>query len=79
MNSLASQYNLRHEDNPVVFFDVSIGINSIACIFIGGFAVGRIKMELFADVVPKVKKVSSVNYIFRPLKTSGNYARENLR
>ena len=30
-------------DNPVVFFDISIG----------GQAVGRIKMELFADVVPK--------------------------
>ena len=29
--------------NPVVFFDVSIG----------GQGVGRIKMELFADVVPK--------------------------
>lgn len=29
--------------NPVVFFDISIG----------GQAVGRIKMELFADVVPK--------------------------
>lgn len=29
--------------NPIVFFDISIG----------GHAVGRIKMELFADVVPK--------------------------
>lgn len=29
--------------NPIVFFDVSIG----------GQEVGRIKMELFADVVPK--------------------------
>ena len=29
--------------NPIVFFDISIG----------GQAVGRIKMELFADVVPK--------------------------
>ena len=29
--------------NPIVFFDVSIG----------GQNVGRIKMELFADVVPK--------------------------
>ncbi|KAI3426401.1 hypothetical protein D9Q98_008771 [Chlorella vulgaris] len=29
--------------NPVVFFDVSIG----------GVAAGRIKMELFADIVPK--------------------------
>ena len=30
-------------DNPIVFFDVSIG----------GQAAGRIKMELFADVVPR--------------------------
>ena len=29
--------------NPVVFFDISIG----------GISVGRIKMELFADIVPK--------------------------
>ncbi|CAK0796554.1 unnamed protein product [Prorocentrum cordatum] len=33
----------RHPDNPVVFFDISIG----------GHPVGRIKMELFRDVVPK--------------------------
>mmetsp|Transcript_61875 Transcript_61875/g.188944 ORF Transcript_61875/g.188944 Transcript_61875/m.188944 type:complete len:186 (-) Transcript_61875:58-615(-) len=33
----------RHADNPVVFFDISIG----------GHPVGRIKMELFRDVVPK--------------------------
>jgi peptidyl-prolyl isomerase H (cyclophilin H) len=31
------------EQNPIVFFDVSIG----------GQPQGRIKMELFADVVPK--------------------------
>jgi peptidyl-prolyl isomerase H (cyclophilin H) len=35
--------NLRHSDNPVVFFDISIG----------GSPSGRIYMELFADVVPK--------------------------
>jgi peptidyl-prolyl isomerase H (cyclophilin H) len=29
--------------NPVVFFDISIG----------GMEVGRIKMELFADICPK--------------------------
>lgn len=29
--------------NPVVFFDITIG----------GHAVGRIKMELFADIVPR--------------------------
>jgi len=34
---------VRHPDNPVVFFDVSIG----------GHAIGRIKMELFKDVTPK--------------------------
>ena len=33
----------RHGDNPVVFFDVSIG----------GQPVGRIVMELFKDVVPR--------------------------
>lgn len=33
----------RNFNNPIVFFDISIG----------GFPVGRIKMELFADVVPK--------------------------
>jgi peptidyl-prolyl isomerase H (cyclophilin H) len=31
-----------HPDNPVVFFDVSIG----------GVDAGRIKMELFKDIVP---------------------------
>jgi peptidyl-prolyl isomerase H (cyclophilin H) len=29
--------------NPIVFFDITIG----------GHQVGRVKMELFADVVPK--------------------------
>jgi len=43
-SSLSALYGLRHPDNPVVFFDISIG----------GFPAGRIKMELFADVVPKV-------------------------
>jgi peptidyl-prolyl isomerase H (cyclophilin H) len=33
----------RHPENPVVFFDVTIG----------GHSVGRVKMELFRDVVPK--------------------------
>ena len=32
-----------NKSNPIVFFDISIG----------GTDVGRIKMELFADVVPK--------------------------
>jgi peptidyl-prolyl isomerase H (cyclophilin H) len=34
--------NLRHPDNPVVFFEISIGNENI----------GRIYMELFADVTP---------------------------
>jgi len=35
--------NLRHQDNPVVFFDI----------LIGGFSAGKIYMELFHDVVPR--------------------------
>jgi len=35
--------NLRHPDNPVVFFDISVDDNPI----------GKIYMELFTDVVPK--------------------------
>lgn len=34
---------LRHPENPVVFFDIMVGTTEI----------GRMKMELFADVVPK--------------------------
>eukprot|EP01068_Selenidium_serpulae_P007351 Selendium_serpulae@DN4686_c0_g1_i4.p1 len=34
---------IRHPDNPIVFFDISIG----------NHAVGRIKMELFKDTTPK--------------------------
>lgn len=34
---------LRHPDNPVVFMDVTAG----------GAPLGRIKMELYADTVPK--------------------------
>lgn len=40
-NQIQSQ--LRHPNNPVVFFDITIGTTEV----------GRIKMELFADVVPK--------------------------
>jgi len=40
--------------NPLVFFDITLG----------GEPLGRIKFELFADVVP------------RQLKTSGNSAQE---
>lgn len=39
----ASTATLLHRDNPVVFLDVSIG----------GQAAGRIKIELFAHLVPK--------------------------
>ena len=35
---------IRDINNPVVFFDITIG----------GYPSGRIKMELFADVCPKV-------------------------
>jgi peptidyl-prolyl isomerase H (cyclophilin H) len=35
--------NLRHPDNPIVFFDIAINGNPI----------GRIHMELFANIVPK--------------------------
>lgn len=37
------QSKLRHPNNPVVFFDIAIGSTEV----------GRIKMELFADVTPK--------------------------
>ena len=43
MAQLADRYELLHPDNPVVFFDVSIG----------GHSMGRITMELFAHIVPK--------------------------
>lgn len=43
MVSLSQIYNLKHPENPVVFFDISIG----------GHAAGRIKIELYADLVPK--------------------------
>ena len=48
---------MRHSDNPVVFFDISIGNSWIVINIneIGGYPSGRIKMELFADVVPKVR------------------------
>ena len=43
MATLSERYELLHEDNPVVFFDCTIG----------GHSAGRIVMELFAHVVPK--------------------------
>ncbi len=65
--------------NPIVFFDVTIG----------GHQVGRIKMELFADVVPKTAEnfryfffatlliVLSEAYIISLLINLGNFARES--
>ena len=47
--SMYQQYNLRNANNPVVFFDITIGT----------FQAGRIVMELFADVVPKVRDEST--------------------
>ena len=38
-----SRVNVSKPSNPIVFFDISIG----------GQSVGRITMELFADVVPR--------------------------
>ena len=40
---MAGEQNVEKQTNPIVFFNVSIG----------GQDMGRIKMELFADVVPK--------------------------
>ena len=37
------QSQLRHPNNPVVFFDISIGTTEV----------GRVKFELFADITPK--------------------------
>jgi len=41
--------------NPIVFFDINIGKFDFKIIINskGGHKAGRIKMELFADVVPK--------------------------
>ena len=41
--SMAGEQSVEKQSNPIVFFDVSIG----------GQDMGRIKMELFGDVVPK--------------------------
>lgn len=40
---MASPVLKRHPDNPVVFFDITLG----------GEPLGRVKMELFKDVVPR--------------------------
>ena len=61
----AAQYTLRHSENPVVFFDISIG----------GFPAGTIKIELFADVVPKV--TFNLANLCRLLKTSASFALES--
>ena len=41
--SLGDRYDLLDNDNPVVFFDITIG----------GHSAGRITMELFSHMVPK--------------------------
>lgn len=43
---------IRSTSNPVVFFDITIGL-LFSINVQGGHKAGRIKMELFADVVPK--------------------------
>lgn len=48
---------IRDVNNPVVFFDIKMGMRIIVIvnfIFTGGYPAGTIKMELFADVCPKV-------------------------
>ena len=40
---MAGEQSTEKQSNPIVFFDISIG----------GQDMGRIKMELFGDVVPK--------------------------
>lgn len=60
-NSKLSKTTLLHENNPVVFFDISIS----------GHLIGRIKIELFAHIVPKTAEN------FRQLCT-GEYKKNNL-
>ena len=40
---LLAGLQLRHSNNPITFFDVSLG----------GHSLGRIRTELFADVAPR--------------------------
>lgn len=40
---MSSTRPLRHPDNPVVFFDIAVG----------GHPIGRLRMEVYKDVVPK--------------------------
>lgn len=37
---------IKNINNPIVFFDITIG----------GFPVGRIKMELYSDVAPRTSE-----------------------
>lgn len=43
MNNMMTPSNMHEHTNPVVFFDISLG----------GESLGRVKMELFADVTPR--------------------------
>ena len=65
------------KENPIVFFDISIGDHPM----------GRIKMELFADVVPKTAEnfrfYSFLKYriskIFIDIIYKDNFALESLK
>ena len=59
---------------PIVFMDINIGETPA----------GRLKMELFSDIVPKYDplivsrgRLITLHILLERRKTSGNYAREN--
>lgn len=70
---------LRDVNNPVVFFEITIGkpllpLSEALILPPGGFPAGKIEIELFADVCPKVNSLSRPKLIFnRPQKTSVSY------
>ena len=53
----------RNQDNPVVFFDITIG----------GRDVGKIVFELYKDVVPKVCTLAYVIRSKKPISWSMHY------